>query len=220
MWEILFTSFVTSTKQSLETRYLVVNIDYPWCNIRKFTGSQQRQNSYRVKISECYKVLTVNDPLQLHKTNKPTNVSSDEESNNLHIIHGTPALSFIPKDISTIPTPHVILLITVDKCINDDQSEPPTHNNVSSIQQQNTDLPSDENVLPLARPQRQHSVLQRYSDFVMYWQNVFFVLCWLYICSVNGAEYSPTPKGSVPSEGVFSYSSLVLHVLLNCCSKM
>jgi hypothetical protein len=37
-------------------RYLVVSTDNAWCYIRKFTGSQLRNMSYKVKRSECYKV--------------------------------------------------------------------------------------------------------------------------------------------------------------------
>ena len=35
-------------------RYLVTEIDGPWCNIKKFAGNQLRSTSYRVKCSECY----------------------------------------------------------------------------------------------------------------------------------------------------------------------
>ncbi len=38
-------------------RYLVTSVDGPWCNIRKFTGSQLRNNSYRVKLTDCYMVV-------------------------------------------------------------------------------------------------------------------------------------------------------------------
>ena len=38
-------------------RYLVVNVDLPWCNVRKFAGSQLRQNSYRGKYTDWYKVI-------------------------------------------------------------------------------------------------------------------------------------------------------------------
>ncbi|XP_041367404.1 uncharacterized protein LOC121382005 [Gigantopelta aegis] len=43
-------------KTCARNRYLVVNIDGPWCDIRKFVGSQLRNNCYRVKHSECYLV--------------------------------------------------------------------------------------------------------------------------------------------------------------------
>ena len=37
-------------------RYLVVKCDDDWVYIRKFSGKQFRQASYKVKRSECYKV--------------------------------------------------------------------------------------------------------------------------------------------------------------------
>ena len=37
-------------------RYIVVSVDGLWCNIRKFTGAQLRNNTYRVRITDCYVV--------------------------------------------------------------------------------------------------------------------------------------------------------------------
>jgi len=37
-------------------RYLVTSVDLPFCNIRKFTGSQLHRSSYRVRLSEYIKV--------------------------------------------------------------------------------------------------------------------------------------------------------------------
>ena len=34
---------------------MVTSIDGSWCNVRKFTGSQLRSTSYRVKLSECFR---------------------------------------------------------------------------------------------------------------------------------------------------------------------
>ena len=39
-------------------RYLVVSTEGDWLNISKFTGTQLRATSYRVKRTECYKVLS------------------------------------------------------------------------------------------------------------------------------------------------------------------
>ena len=43
-------------KSCTRNRYLVVSVEGQWCFIRKFVGNQLRNNSYRVKTSECYKV--------------------------------------------------------------------------------------------------------------------------------------------------------------------
>ena len=44
-------------KSRARSRYLVVSIEGDWCCVRKFVGSQLRSTSYRVKLTECYKVL-------------------------------------------------------------------------------------------------------------------------------------------------------------------
>ena len=44
------------SKSQARDRYLVTSIDNNWCYIRKFSGSQLRASSYKVKLSECYLV--------------------------------------------------------------------------------------------------------------------------------------------------------------------
>ncbi|CAB4005776.1 Hypothetical predicted protein [Paramuricea clavata] len=50
--------YITSdgSKTRARDRYLVVSIDGPWCNVRKFAGSQLRSSPYRIKLSECFLV--------------------------------------------------------------------------------------------------------------------------------------------------------------------
>jgi hypothetical protein len=43
-------------KSQARERYLVISIVDDWCYIRKFVGSQLRSTSYKVKLSDCYKV--------------------------------------------------------------------------------------------------------------------------------------------------------------------
>ena len=43
-------------KSRARDRYLVVAIDPPFCDIKKFIRSQLRSSSYRVKLTECFKV--------------------------------------------------------------------------------------------------------------------------------------------------------------------
>ena len=43
-------------KSRARDRYLIVSIDGEWCFIKKFSGSQLRATSYKVKLSECYAV--------------------------------------------------------------------------------------------------------------------------------------------------------------------
>ncbi len=43
-------------KHQPRPRYIVASRDGQWLNLKKFTGSQLRSTTYRVKQSECYKV--------------------------------------------------------------------------------------------------------------------------------------------------------------------
>lgn len=46
-------------------RYLVTSISGEWCTVKKFTGSQLRTTSYKVKLRECYRVpceISLSDP--------------------------------------------------------------------------------------------------------------------------------------------------------------
>lgn len=52
-------------KTKSRDRYLVISIDFPWCNIRRFSGQQFRQSSYRVKISNYFKVPVISNPAML-----------------------------------------------------------------------------------------------------------------------------------------------------------
>ena len=43
-------------KSRTRDRYIIVSIDGEWCFIKKFSGSQLRATSYKVKLAECYTV--------------------------------------------------------------------------------------------------------------------------------------------------------------------
>ena len=58
-------------KNSPRARYLVVSIEDEWCSIRKFIGSTLKSNSYRVKMSEIYKVPPTTLQLQDHISAEP-----------------------------------------------------------------------------------------------------------------------------------------------------
>ena len=45
-------------KSRARDRYLVVALEPPFCNIKKLVGRQLRNSTYRVKITECFKVPT------------------------------------------------------------------------------------------------------------------------------------------------------------------
>ena len=49
--------YADRNKTRSRCRYIVVSTDGSWLNISKFIGTQLRATSYRVKRSECYKVV-------------------------------------------------------------------------------------------------------------------------------------------------------------------
>ena len=55
-------------------RYLVVSIDGEWCRIKRFSGSQLRSSSYKVKLAECYCVPCQVPPI----TVRHENIDDDE----------------------------------------------------------------------------------------------------------------------------------------------
>ena len=53
-------------KSRARDRYLIVSIDGEWCFIKKFSGSQLRATSYKVKLAECYAVPHTLPPPSSH----------------------------------------------------------------------------------------------------------------------------------------------------------
>lgn len=47
--------YSNNNKSEARDRYLVTGVDGVWC-IKRFTGIQLRRTSYRVRVSNCYKV--------------------------------------------------------------------------------------------------------------------------------------------------------------------
>ena len=64
------------SKTRARDRYLVVSIDGSWCNVRKFTGSQLRSTSYRVKLAECFRVYDKSPPPPLPTLQSPRESTS------------------------------------------------------------------------------------------------------------------------------------------------
>ena len=79
--------------------YLVVAIDPPFCDIKKFIGSQLRSSSYRVKLTECF---TVPSDLfdSLHAPRPCRGHDSDDEDDPDTTPHPPPSLPDIPYAIS------------------------------------------------------------------------------------------------------------------------
>ena len=84
-------------KSRARSRYLVVSVDGEWCVIRKFTGSQLRSSSYKVKACECYKVPC--EELSSHSQQySQYRYSSDEDDR-----EAVPEVSPVPPTPPNIP---------------------------------------------------------------------------------------------------------------------
>lgn len=90
-------------KSRARDRYLVVSIEPPFCNIKKFIGTQLRNSSYRVKISECFKV-----PVELctvsHQDRRSTTDDLDDAVPSFEP-NPPPSPPVIPDAISAPPQP-------------------------------------------------------------------------------------------------------------------
>ena len=85
-------------KTRTRDRYLVFAVELPFCNIRKFTGTQLRRASYRVKLSECLKVPP---DVSTH----PPYPANDSETEDDLIPAPPPPPPDIPAAISVPPEP-------------------------------------------------------------------------------------------------------------------
>lgn len=65
-------------KTRARDRYLVVSLEPPFCNIKKFVGTQLRSSSYRVKISDCFKVPAEMTPPQDPPRTTPDDVTEED----------------------------------------------------------------------------------------------------------------------------------------------
>ena len=66
-------------KSRARNRYIVVSIDGEWCFIKKFSGSQLRVTSYKVKLAECYAVPHTLPPPFYHSVVPTLDVDECEE---------------------------------------------------------------------------------------------------------------------------------------------
>ena len=106
--------YADRNKSKARDRYLVVAVDGQWCNIRKFTGSQLRSMSYRVKLTECYKVpsdSTITD--SRYRRYHTSDTDSDSEDGDVNLPSAPPKPPDIPCELtephSDIPSESVTL---------------------------------------------------------------------------------------------------------------
>ena len=157
-------------KNRARDRYIVVHIDGIWCFIKKFSGSQLRATSYKVKLYECYTVppsLSVSRPL-------PAPPSTDSDT--LSTVSVAPPVLTLPldsiSDHNNPPPPQEIgVPLPLEDVTSDDllprtdlshpisTRDPPFIPNPASFQ--TPDPP------PLARPQRSRRPPKYLSDYVL-----------------------------------------------------
>lgn len=90
-------------KSCARNRYLVVSVDGEWCFVKKFVGNTLRASSYKVKISECYRVPADN-MLTDHRFSLDS-YESDDESEAVPTIPVPPPQTEVP-DILSYPETH------------------------------------------------------------------------------------------------------------------
>lgn len=153
-------------KLQARSRYLVMSIDGDWCFVKKFTGSQLRATSYKVKVSDCYKVPT--NPL-VSVSHPPCSIDSDEDE---AIIEQTPiyqppvapqallrpAVCDYPVSIVSPPDSHQQLHDVIPS---------DTHNDISDHHDQSVDTQQQpSNDYYEGRPQRNRRPPSYLKDFV------------------------------------------------------
>ncbi|KAK3083239.1 hypothetical protein FSP39_017533 [Pinctada imbricata] len=67
-------------KSKGRSRYFITAIDGEWCFIKKFAGKQLRSNSYKVKLTECYRVLCEISPSRIETRHCGEDETDDEIS--------------------------------------------------------------------------------------------------------------------------------------------
>lgn len=147
-------------KSKSRDRYLVAEVDPPWCNIRKFAGNQLRQTLYRVKYTDCYKV-TSDYPEVL---TKPTNSHTDEDEQNPEDLQSddvphSPSLPAVPSAISS-PQQHAPITAPNPAV---DLTETPESNTEEPIP---SDLPDRDPIV--TRPSRRRTLPKKFDEFVMF----------------------------------------------------
>ena len=75
-------------KSRARDRYLVVAIDPPFCDVKKFIGSQLRSSSYRVKLPESFKVPSdLADPLHVPRLCRGLNSDDEDDPDTTPPLH-------------------------------------------------------------------------------------------------------------------------------------
>lgn len=143
------------SKLSHRDRYLVVSTDSDWCLIRKFTKSQLRTVSYKVKRSECYKVAST---VQSSEQSFPRHYEYDSASDDEHLDTN----NIQPLEEPHIP-PELSTPLSSDSFDNgSDTVHTPKDNSIP-----NTIAPDSTEERYLRRSSRKRQTPRHFSDFVM-----------------------------------------------------
>ena len=70
-------------KHQARDRYIVCSVEGEWCNIKKFTGSQLRNTTYRVKKNECFRVGISTKVISKHTADIRNDGRAQHEENNV-----------------------------------------------------------------------------------------------------------------------------------------
>ena len=118
--DLVYTINFDGSKTHACNRYLVASVDGLWCKVRKFTGSELRSISYRVKLSEFYHVpdqteTTSNFSRRYSSDSYPEDIDDepltslyvDEELAHVPVPQSTPipAPALVPSKLATPPDP-------------------------------------------------------------------------------------------------------------------
>ena len=103
--------YITSdaSKTLARDRYLVVSVDGLWCSVRKFFGSELRFTSYRIKLSECYRVQVLADPSsklsrRYSAVPYPDGLDAEEEIAPAPASQSPPPVSSLAPDVLSAPS--------------------------------------------------------------------------------------------------------------------
>lgn len=129
--------YLVSEKSKLKARdrYLITSIENPWCYIKKFSGSQLRAASYKVKLSECYRVQSQFSDCT---PNQVKHESNDDLSTDVEDDDKVPQFINIPDTLSRpayeplnpIPNENNLLSMDVSSEVADECDLNSSHSNV------------------------------------------------------------------------------------------
>ena len=165
-------------KSRARDRYIVVSTDLPWCFVKKFSGSQLRASSYKVKLFECFPV-----PSSVSVSNHPgLQVYQDTDEEPLPLSSAAPAAPVqptlsppAPPELTTVPsgdepsssfssadtTLDVPFHIPSAAVVPEEQCT-----NVVAIDKSSSSSPCSSPEPPSPRPQRQHRPPSYLNDYV------------------------------------------------------